>query len=93
MRLKTTLRDWLTRRRETIACRAAVDLMTAYLEGALDDPTRRTFEMHLATCPACTAYLDQMRVTIAVLGRLEPDRLDPDVRAELVALYRTFHAA
>jgi anti-sigma factor RsiW len=73
-------------------CRAAVDLMTDYLETALDDRLRRRFESHLASCRACTAYLDQMRTTIAVLGRLDIRRFDPDVRAELVAIYRAFRA-
>jgi anti-sigma factor RsiW len=73
-------------------CRAAVDLMTDYIETALDDRLRRRFESHLASCPACTAYLDQMRMTIAVLGRLDIRRFDPDVRAELVAIYRAFRA-
>ena len=89
MILRGALRDWLARRRETMECRAAVELMTAYLEGALDDRLRRRFESHVATCPACTVYLDQMRATIAVLGRLEPDRLDADVRSELLS--RAFH--
>ena len=51
-----SLRDWLDRRRETMECRAAVELMTDYLEGALDDRAEQDFESHLAGCPACTAY-------------------------------------
>jgi anti-sigma factor RsiW len=91
MGLDVGFRGWLDRRREAMECRAAVELMTAYLEGVLDDRSRRRFETHLAGCPACRAYLDQMRATIALLGRLEPDRLTADVRAELVSTYRAFH--
>ena len=87
-----SLRDWLDRRRETMECRAAVELMTDYLEGALDDRGEQDFESHLAACRACTAYLDQMRSTIDALGRLEPEQLDPQVRDELVALYRRLRA-
>ena len=87
-----SLRDWLDRRRETMECRAAVELMTDYLEGALDDRAEKDFESHLADCPACTAYLGQMRATIDVLGRLEPEQLDPEVRDELVGLYRKLRA-
>jgi anti-sigma factor RsiW len=91
MGLGVGFRDWLDRRREAMECRAAVELMTAYLEGALHDRSRRRFEAHLAGCRACRAYLGQMRVTIAVLGRLEPDRLTADVRAELLSIYRALH--
>jgi anti-sigma factor RsiW len=93
MGLRASFSDWVARRRETMECRAAVGLMTCYLEDTLDEPSRRRFEVHLNTCPACTAYLDQMRVTIAVLGRLEPERLAAEVRAELVSIYRMFHSA
>jgi anti-sigma factor RsiW len=92
MGLRTPLCDWFDRRRETMTCRAAVELMTAYLDGAMDVRLRRRFEAHLAACPACEAYLEQMRATVAALGRLEPDRVDPTVRAELVSMYRTFRA-
>jgi anti-sigma factor RsiW len=91
MRIRGVVRDWLDRRRETLECRAAVELMTAYLEGALDGRARRRFEAHLATCRACDAYRGQMQATIEVLGRLEPDRLAADVRAELVSIYRAFY--
>ena len=90
MGLRTSLRDWFDRRREAMTCRAAVELMTAYLDGAMDVRLRRRFEAHLAACPACTAYLEQMRATVAALGRLEPERVDPAVRAELVSIYRAF---
>jgi hypothetical protein len=32
-----------------------------------------------------------MRATIVALGRLDPDRLPAEVRAELVSIYRAFH--
>ena len=75
-------------RRRTIACRQAVELVTAYLEEALSARDRARFEAHLEGCPHCTEYLDQMRRTLAAMGRIEPDALDPETRTELVALYR-----
>jgi anti-sigma factor RsiW len=75
-------------RRRTIACRQAVELVTAYLEDALSGRDRARFEAHLEGCPHCTEYLDQMRRTLAAMGRIEPDALDPETRTELVALYR-----
>jgi anti-sigma factor RsiW len=71
-----------------LVCRAAVELMTDYLEGVLDPADRRRFEAHLERCGACAAYLAQMRATVQVLGRLEPAALPADVRNELIELYR-----
>jgi anti-sigma factor RsiW len=75
-----------------LVCQQAVELVTDYIEGALSRADRRRFESHLAGCPHCTEYLEQMRVTIQLSGRLEPDELPPEVRDELVALYRQWHA-
>ncbi len=80
------------RRRRAIVCRQAVELVTDYLEGALPDRDRARFEAHLATCPHCTRYLEQMRATIAAMGRIEPEELAPEVRDELVSLYRGWRA-
>ena len=75
-------------RRRSLVCRQAVELMTDYLEGALSGRARARLEAHLADCPHCSAYLEQMRVTIAALGRVEPEDLSAEAQDELVALYR-----
>jgi anti-sigma factor RsiW len=77
----------LTRRRD-LSCLQLVELVTDYLEGALSRSDRARFERHIAGCPNCTAYLDQMRRTIAVLGRLEEESLPPAARDELLAAFR-----
>ena len=38
---------------EPLSCRALVELVTDYLEGALPDATRLRFEEHLAACADC----------------------------------------
>ena len=78
----------LRRRRRDLACREAVELVTDYLEGALSADDRSRLEGHLANCPHCTEYLAQMRRTLDLLGRIEPEALEPQVQDELVALYR-----
>jgi len=80
------------RRRQDLVCREAVELITDYLEGALDRRDRARLEAHLAACPHCSEYLAQMRKTLDVLGRIEPDALDPQVQDELVALYRRWQS-
>ena len=69
-----------------------VELVTDYLEGALTDVDRARLEGHLAACPHCTEYLAQMRRTLDLLGRIEPETLDAQVQDELVALYRRWQS-
>ncbi len=75
-----------------MVCREAVEVVTDYLEGTMRPRDRARFEAHLAACPHCTEYLGQMRATLDVLGRIEPEDLAPEVRDELVALYRRWRA-
>ena len=76
------------RRRRAIVCRQAVELVTDYLEGALSRRDRARFETHLAACPHCSAYVEQIRAAVAAAGRVEPGELSRTARRRLVALYR-----
>lgn len=78
----------LSLRRKDLVCQQAVELVTDYLEGTLSRRDRRRFEAHLRACPNCTAYLEQIKATIELAGRIEPDDLSPDARTELTDLYR-----
>jgi anti-sigma factor RsiW len=71
-----------------LACQELVEVVTDYLEGALDRRSRRRFEAHLAACDGCEAYLEQIRTTIALSGRLRADALTPELRAALAGLFR-----
>ncbi|OJU85787.1 MAG: hypothetical protein BGO11_07825 [Solirubrobacterales bacterium 70-9] len=71
-----------------MVCREVVELVTDYLEGSLSRADRRRFEAHLADCPHCTEYLAQMRATIRLTGRLEPEDLSAAMREDLGELYR-----
>lgn len=73
-----------------LVCREAIELMSDYLEGSLTRRDRRRLEKHLAGCPACTAYLEQMREIIAASGVVEPEDLDPQVLDELTEVFRRF---
>jgi predicted anti-sigma-YlaC factor YlaD len=73
-----------------LACQELVELVTDYLEGALAPEDRRRFEEHIGRCVGCTNYLDQMRVTIALSGRLSEDTFPDGARDELVAAFRSW---
>lgn len=70
-----------------ISCHDAVALVSDYLEGALSMRQRRRLERHLANCAACSAYLDQMRATVAATGTIGPEDLAPDVLDGLMDLF------
>ena len=82
----------LSLRRKDIVCQQAVELVTDYLEGALSRRERRRFEAHLRACPNCTAYLEQIKMTIKLAGSLEPEELSPEARADLTELYRRWRS-
>ena len=43
----------------------------------MDAPLRASFDAHLAGCPHCTHYLEQMRAMIRVAGTISADDLSP----------------
>ena len=71
-----------------ITCRDAVQLMNEYLDDQLEDDDRARLEAHLGECDHCTEHLTQMRIAIAVTGRLREEDLDPSARADVMELYR-----
>ncbi len=73
---------------DELTCRQVVELVTAYLEGALSTEDRRRFDEHLAGCPFCTIYLEQMRETISALGHLPEASISPDALSELRKAFR-----
>ena len=82
----------LSLRGKDIVCQQAVELVTEYLEGSLSRRSRRRFEAHLRACPNCSAYLEQIRITIVLTGAVETDDLTPEAREDLSALYRRWRA-
>ncbi len=69
-------------------CIALVELLTAYLDDALDAQTRRDVEEHLRGCAGCRAALAQWRAVAGLAGRLtaaDVADLDPYVRERLLA--------
>jgi len=74
-------------------CNELVELVTAYLDGALDADTRASFEEHLLDCDGCGNYLEQFRVTIATVGTIESGQLDQDYRSRLIDTFRDWQAS
>ncbi len=73
-----------------ISCREVVELVTAFLDGALDEHERARMEAHLELCPPCVEYVEQIRVTarVAAVSAAELE-LHPD-RARLLDAFKEF---
>lgn len=70
-------------------CDELVELITAYLDGALDRPEREGFEAHTAACADCARQLDQFRETVRALRELPPERkLSDGTRDRLMSAFR-----
>jgi anti-sigma factor RsiW len=71
-----------------ISCQEVVEVITDYLEGKLSPEAVAIFEAHLAICDGCRWYLDQMRTTIAAVGRIEDDAVPAELRDTVLAAFR-----
>ncbi|HEY2603433.1 MAG TPA: zf-HC2 domain-containing protein [Thermoleophilaceae bacterium] len=76
-----------------MSCKELVELVTDYLEGSLSWRQRRRFEKHIAKCDGCTAYLEQIRVTVRAIGTLREEDIPPATRDELLAAFRDWKPA
>jgi predicted anti-sigma-YlaC factor YlaD len=79
--------------RREMACIEVVEVVTDYLEGTMPARKRRLLEEHLTGCDGCTAYLEQMRETISLTGRLEPEDVPPELEERLLAAFREWNTA
>lgn len=74
-----------------LPCEELVELITDYLEGALDPTLEARVEAHLSVCPPCVWVIEQFRQVAGAVGAIVEDDLDavdPSVRAELMAAFR-----
>jgi anti-sigma factor RsiW len=79
--------------RHELICQEIVEVITDYLEGAMDAKLHACFEAHLAGCPHCTHYLEQMRAMIRISGTIEAETLAPEFRAGLLAAFGDWRQA
>lgn len=71
-----------------LTCKELVELITDYLEGALPPEERARMDRHLSGCEGCTNYLEQMRQTIRMTGKLREESLTPEQQHDLMHLFR-----
>ena len=74
-----------------LRCDHVVELVTEFLEGALDPAEERDLVAHLNGCDGCTDYVEQYRRAVRTLGELPADdapALTLEARAALLEIFR-----
>lgn len=72
-------------------CRELVELVTDYFEGELSDDDVRRFEQHIGDCFWCGRYVEQMRITINTVGRIDEESISPEAKDSLLHAFRDWH--
>jgi anti-sigma factor RsiW len=73
---------------EHLSCQEVVELVTDYLEAALPADQTSLFEQHLNFCEGCVWYVEQIRMTVATVGRLRSEDVPAETRERLLAAFR-----
>lgn len=81
------------RRGGEIVCQQWVEMVTDYLEGALPPGLQRAADRHLAECPHCREYLDQMRRTVSIAHGLRDEDVPPDVVDALARAFNDYNSS
>jgi hypothetical protein len=71
-----------------ITCQEVVELVNGYLERTLPAEQASLFEQHINFCDGCDWYLQQMRSTIATVGRITEDDVPPEAKDRLLSAFR-----
>ena len=71
-------------------CQEVVELVTDYLEQALLPEMQAQFEEHIAECPGCDTYLEQVQQTIMMLRKLSEQQTFPESKGELLEVFRNW---
>jgi hypothetical protein len=74
-------------------CQQITELATERAEGRLPLAGRLRFDLHVATCRGCRAYLEQLSVTVRSLGELPDPALPPELEEALLSRFDGWKAS
>jgi anti-sigma factor RsiW len=77
---------------DELRCMEFAGMVSAYLDGEVDDSQRVRIERHLEGCGGCQAALDQFQTVIRLAGRLDAAdvaSIDPLIRDRLMSTLRS----
>ena len=75
-----------------LTCHEVIDLLSNYIEDALSSNERRRVDEHLALCDGCATYLEQIRETIRMTGRVTEEQVPEDEKTALLAAFRDWRS-
>lgn len=75
-----------------LMCQELVELITSYIDNTLKAEDHVRVEAHLAVCPHCARYLEQIRQTIRATGSLREEDLHPEAKEALLGAFRNWKA-
>ena len=73
-----------------LTCQELVELVSDYLEGALDEVTAQRFDQHLALCAGCRTYLEQLKESVSLMGEIGVESMSEEMQATLMRMFRNF---
>ena len=76
-----------------VTCQEVVELVSDYVDHALPPDEAAVFEQHLNFCDGCVTYVDQMRLTIEAVGRIEEEDVPRETRELLLTAFRDWRHA
>jgi anti-sigma factor RsiW len=71
-----------------ITCRELTEAATDKKEGTLDGVDRAALRVHLAWCTKCRRYLEQMDLTVDVLGAIPSEPAPEGLHDELLRRFQ-----
>ena len=71
--------------RHKLSCYDVNTFLAGYLEGSIDEPTRREFETHIEKCQNCRKYFDQYRATVDMVKTVEPIAIPAEIVEQTLA--------
>ncbi len=75
---------------DELSCKEVVMQVTDYLEYKLLPEMREYFEVHLACCPGCATYIEQIRQTISILHTITEDQFSPEIKQACLQTFRNW---
>jgi len=75
---------------DELNCQDVVGRVTDYLEQALLPEMQAQFEAHVANCPGCDTYIEQIQQTIMILRKLAEQPIFPETKQELLKIFRSW---
>jgi Putative zinc-finger len=69
-------------------CKEVIELATEYVEGAMTPSQMTRFELHLNFCDGCVTFVDQIRATAAMAGRLSEEQIPDETKEKLLAAFK-----